>query len=137
MAVSMVFVMATYNSAMQYGFSYMTFVKVLKTMWLELAVAFLLQTFIAAPVAARLLPKIVDPQSKRRIMVSVAMAGCNVLIMAPLMTFYVCLVKNGITLDLPLKWLPRLIINFPFALFVNVFYVGPFVRFVHRTICRR
>jgi hypothetical protein len=137
MVFSMVFVMATFNSAQQDGFSYMTFARVLQTMWLELPVAFILQLFVAVPIAARLLPKIVNPQSERRIMVSVAMTGCNVLVMAPMMTLFVCLVRNGFSLDIPLKWLPRLVINFPFALFVNIFYVGPFVRFAHRTIYNR
>ncbi|WP_411682512.1 hypothetical protein [Clostridium thailandense] len=35
---------------------------------------------------------------------------------------------------MPLLWLPKLALNFPFALCIQIFYIGPLVRFIFRTI---
>ncbi len=136
MVLVMVYCMTVYNAAIAHGLSWGTFLAALRTMWPEVAAAFLAQHFLGAPIAARLLPQIVDPADKRRIMVQVAMAGCMVFVMAPAMTLFVSVMHSGLTADMPLRWLERLAVNIPFAFFIQIFYVGPLVRLIYRSVCR-
>lgn len=137
MVLFMVYCMCLYNTGRVQGFSYASFAVALRSMWLEVPAALMLQHFVGAPLASRLLPGIVDPASERRGLVQVAMAGCMVLIMAPCMTLFVSIVRGGFTADLLVRWLPLLVVNFPFAFFIQIFLAGPVVRFVHRSIFRR
>ena len=54
--------------------------------------------------------------------------------MAPMMTLYVSIYHMGITPGLLDHWLTKLVQNFPFALCAQVFYVGPLVRLIFRTL---
>lgn len=54
--------------------------------------------------------------------------------MAPLMSLAATILHNGLTIEVPILWLTALIKNFPMALFLQIFYVGPLVRLVFRTI---
>ncbi len=62
------------------------------------------------------------------------MAGFTVSMMAPMMTLFVTILHNGFVKNVPLLWLPKLALNFPFALCIQIFYIGPLVRFIFRTI---
>jgi hypothetical protein len=137
MVFCMVFCMAAYNSALQNGLSYTTFPLVLRTMWPEAAAAFVLQRFAAGPAVKRLLPRIVDAASAKPLLVSVYTAGLTVFLMAPMMTLFVTLLKNGFVKEVPLAWLRNLAANFLFALCIQVFYVGPFVRLVFRLLFKK
>ncbi len=137
MVVVMVYFMTVYNAALEGGLSYSTFLSAFRTMWPEVVAAFLAQQFIAAPLARKLVGQIVDTQSEKRVFVQIAMAGCMVFIMAPCMTLFVNILHHGFSPDMPLFWLKKLVINFPFALCIQVFYVGPLVRLIYHTLYRR
>lgn len=53
--------------------------------------------------------------------------------MAPLMSLAATILHNGLTIEVPLLWMNAIIKNFPMALFLQIFYVGPLVRLVFRT----
>lgn len=57
--------------------------------------------------------------------------------MAPMMTLYVSICHMGLCPELPGHWLTKLVQNFPFALCAQVFYVGPLVRLIFRTIFKK
>jgi len=57
--------------------------------------------------------------------------------MAPMMTLYVSIYHMGLCPELLGHWLTKLVQNFPFALCAQVFYVGPLVRLIFRTIFKK
>ena len=134
MVVTMVFCMTLYNMAVEFGFRYSTFLDAIREMWPEALGAFIAQRYIAGPVAKKQVSRHFTMGKDKPLFITVAMAGFTVFLMAPIMTLYVAILHNGFVADVPLFWLEKLAINFPAALFLQIFYVGPFVRFVFRLV---
>lgn len=130
MVCLMVYVMTLFNIAQEMGLSYETMLVALKEMWIEAIIAFVVQRYVAGPFARRTLVRQFDGAAPG--VRTVTMAACNVMLMAPIMTLIVNAMYNGISADLPMIWLRRLLFNFPFALCMQVFYVGPLARLIFR-----
>lgn len=137
MVLSMVYCMTLYNMSLEYGLNYSTFLHAFLGMWLEVIAAFLAQTFVAGPIVKKLVFRLFKPGVDKPIFISLAMAGLTVSLMAPMMTLFVTILHNGFVTDVPIIWLPRLFLNFPVALCLQVFYIGPLVRLIYRTIFER
>jgi hypothetical protein len=130
MVVVMVYSMTLYNMAVEFGLHYSTFLNAIREMWLEVAGAFVAQRYIAGPRAKKLVSRHFTLGRDKPLLITVAMAGFTVCMMAPMMTLYVAILHNGFVLDVLPIWLEKLAVNFPAALFLQIFYVGPFVRCV-------
>jgi len=137
MVVIMVYCMTVYNMALEMGLSYSTFLNALLGMWPEAVAAFIAQKFIAGPMAKKLTFRFLQPGVDKQILVTIAMAGFTVCMMAPMMTLFVSFLHHGLVSNLPLLWLPKLVQNFPFALCMQIFYVGPLVRLIFRTLFKK
>ena len=137
MVVTMVYCMTIYNMTLEFGLSYLTFINAFWGMWAEVVAAFIAQKFIAGPMAKKLTFRFLKPGVDKPILITIAMAGFTVFMMAPIMTLFVSILHNGFVLGLPFLWLPKLVLNFPFALCIQIFYVGPFVRLIFRTIFKK
>ena len=137
MVLLMVYTMTFFNTALETGLTYQTFGLAFAHMWTEVAAAFVAQRYIARPLVHRLMNHLFpDGEGSPRVHL-IAMAGCTVMLMAPMMTLFVTFLHHGITADAPLLWLPKLLVNFPFALFMQVFYIGPLVRVLFRALFGR
>lgn len=75
----------------------------------------------------------VDPKEDKPIFVILAIQCCTVLIICPLMTFIVNVIKGGFRVSLLTDWINLLALSFPAAFLLQVFFVGPFVR----TVCSK
>lgn len=137
MVVAMVYCMTLYNMVLESGLYYSTFPSAFLDMWPEAAAAFLAQKFVSGPIARKLTARLVEPYNGKPVLNILVMAGCTVSLMAPLMTLFVTILHNGFVINFPLLWLPKLVINFPFALCIQIFYIGPSVRLIFRTIFKR
>jgi hypothetical protein len=124
----MVYAMTVYNTALEIGLTYAVFKIALLGMWAEALAAFIAQRYIAGPLAKKMVHRWFTPGIDRPIIMTVAMAGCTVMCMAPMMTLFVSVIHHGLSAELPLLWLPKLLVNFPFALIIQIFYVGPLAR---------
>jgi hypothetical protein len=137
MVICMVYWMTFFNKAIDQGLSYGLFLDALREMWPEVCIAFLVQRYIARKNADRLVKNYLSVvKGPSSFFIPVINAAGNVMIMAPIMTFLINLLHNGFTTDLGLLWCKRVIFNFPFALCIQTFYVGPFVKFVYKKISR-
>lgn len=136
MVLPMVYCMTLYNCALENGLTYAVFLISLKTMWVEVAAAFVIQKFIAGPLVKKIVFGVLKVDRDKHLLVILSMAGLTVSIMAPAMTLFVSLFYNGIVAELPLIWLSKLIVNFPFALIIQIFYIGPLVRFLFRNVVK-
>jgi len=137
MVISMVYCMTVYNMALENGFTVFTLGDALLYMWPEVIAAFFVQRYMGKKVADRVLHNLADVNTAKPSFISVCIAAGNVIIMAPCMTLLVNIMKGGIGPDLIDRWLPKLAVNFPFALCIQIFYVGPFVRLVYGLIFER
>lgn len=137
MVLSMVYCMTLYNLALDKGFSGGSFFAALKAMWPEAAAAFIIQRYLVGPRVRKLVTGSFQPGTDKPIFILMTTAGLTVAFMAPIVTLFATLLHNGFTSQFPVLWLSRLAINFPFALCVQLFYVGPFVRFVFRTVFKK
>lgn len=137
MVVVMVYCMTLYNMVLELGFHYSSFKDAFLGMWVEVIAAFLAQKFIAGPMAFKLTRRVLTPGEDKPIFIILVMAGFTVCFMAPIMTLIVSIYHNGFVWNLPLLWLPKLVLNFPFALCIQVFFAGPLVRFIFRTIFKK
>lgn len=137
MVVVMVYCMTLYNMVIEFGLRYPTFLHAIRDMWPEAAGAFIAQRYVAGPMAKKLASRHFTMGKDKPLLITVAMAGFTVMMMAPIMTLYVAILHNGFIPDVPLLWLEKLAVNFPAALFLQIFYVGPLVRFVFRWLFKK
>lgn len=137
MVFTMVYSMTIYNMVLEFGFTYDTFLKAFLGMWPEAAGAFVAQRYIAGPRVQKKVMSWFKPGVDKSVFITVAMAGLTVSMMCPIMTLYVTILHHGLSRDILLFWLPKLVQNFPFALCIQLFYIGPLVRLVFRTIFKK
>lgn len=134
MVFPMVYIMTVYNIAIATGgLQYETFVQAILAMWPIYLIAFIAEKLIVGNLAKKLAFRIVSPTDKP-IFIILAISSFTVCIMAPLMSLAATILHNGLTIEVPILWLTALIKNFPMALFLQIFYIGPLVRLVFRTI---
>jgi hypothetical protein len=136
MVFVMVYCMTLYNISLELGFTYATFGKALLGMWVEAVAAFFAQRYIAGPMAKKLTGRILQPGVDKPVFILVAMACFTVCFMAPIMTLFVTIYHHGFVKEIIPYWLPKLVLNFPFALVIQIFFAGPLVRFLFRTLFR-
>lgn len=134
--ICMVYCMTAYNLVLEQGFTLVTFLDALRLMWIEVIMAFFVQRYIAKRVAKKVLHLMLDVRTAKPSLISVVVTAGNVIIMAPCMTLLVNILHHGISPQLITYWLPKLALNFPFALCIQIFYVGPFVRLVYRVLMK-
>lgn len=137
MVLIFVYVMTFYNAGLEGEVTLSTFGYALTHMWPEVIGAFIAQRYIASPVVKRLVARIFTPGEDKPIFIILATAGFTVSMMAPMMTLYVSIYHMGLAPGLLDHWLSKLVLNFPFALCAQVFYVGPLVRLIFRTLFKK
>lgn len=137
MVVAMVYCMTLYNLSLEFGLKYSTFLNAFLGMWYEALAAFIAQKFIAGPIVKKLVFQRFKPGIDKPIFITIAMAGFTVSLMAPMITLFVTLLHHGFVSNVLILWLPKLVVNFPVALCLQIFYIGPLVRFIFRTIFKK
>lgn len=137
MVLCMVYAMTFFNLAIDRGLSYALFVQAIKEMWIEVILAFFVQRYIARKNADHIIDIVCSGASEPSpILIPVCTAAGNVMVMAPIMTFLVTLIHNGFVYNLGILWGGRVILNFPFALCIQIFYIGPLARLIYRGISK-
>ncbi len=135
MAFCMVYCMTVYTISLNSGaLRYQVFAMAIKEMWLEYIVVFCLIFFIITNTAKRLALRIINPTSAQPIYMLLSIQCFTVCQIVPVITLFATLVHNGISVDWFCQWIQLAVICFPMALCLQVFFVGPFVRLIFRTI---
>ena len=132
------------------GFS----VEVIKNSWIfipiEFVLAYLCEIFIGSPLSVKLALKAIDPKKNDHMIVETAIICATVGIMCPLMSFLATIIYNGIIAvgmnGAPLDnflinfipyWLQKVVLNFPFALLSQLFFIQPLVRTIFKAIFKQ
>lgn len=135
MVFCMVYVMTVYTVALKFGaLSYQVFYLAIKEMWLEYVVVFCLIFFVITNTAKKLAFRMIQPGSTQPIFMILAIQCMTVCQIVPVITLFATLVHNGITSNWFCQWLQLAVTCFPMALCTQVFFVGPLVRCIFRTI---
>ena len=136
MVFVMVYAMICYNIAMSVGgVENYIFKAALGELPLMMVVAFVLDTFIAGPLAKRQAFKIVSPQESKPIWMVLAISVFSVLFMCPMMSLAATLLfKGGLNANTFSAWVQTTIVNFPMAFFWQLMIAGPLVRGIFKKL---
>ena len=133
MEAIMVYGMVVYNVALNIGgVSSKTFLLALKELPIMVPIAFVLEFFIVGKLANILAFKVVTPQDRPQI-ITYAISICICCIMCPIMSLIATFLFKTPSFGM---WIKTWALNFPMAMFYQMFYCGPFVRLIFRTIFR-
>lgn len=135
MVFCMVYCMTVYTVAYNAGgLSYTVFLAAIKEMWIEYVIVFILIFFVISPTALKLSGKLIDRTKNSPIISIVATQSLTVMMIVPAITLIVTFIHGGFTAAWFTSWITTAVLCFPMAFFLQVFYVGPFVRFIFRRI---
>lgn len=135
MATVMVYGMIVYNVALNTGgVTGMTFLMALHEMPIMVPIAFVLEFFVVGGLAKKLAFTVMRPTDRPQF-ITYAISICICCIMCPVMSLIATfLFKDTKTFGM---WIQTWAMNFPMAILYQLFYCGPFVRFIFRTIFRK
>ncbi|MBP3263175.1 DUF2798 domain-containing protein [Pseudobutyrivibrio sp.] len=134
MATIMVYGMVVYNVALNMGgVSGATFLAALHELPIMVPIAFILEFFIVGKIAKALAFTVVRPTDRPQF-ITYAISICICCIMCPIMSLVATILFKGTkTFG---TWVQTWAMNFPMALLYQLFYCGPFVRLIFRSIFR-
>ncbi|MBE5890746.1 MAG: DUF2798 domain-containing protein [Lachnospiraceae bacterium] len=134
MATIMVYGMVVYNVALNTGgVTGETFLLALHELPIMVPIAFILEFFIVGKLARFLAFQVMKPTDRPQF-ITYAISICICCIMCPLMSLVATILfKDTKTFG---TWVQTWGMNFPMALLYQMFYCGPFVRLIFRTIFR-
>ena len=136
MVIVMVYAMVCYNiSTNMGGLSNEVFLMALKELPLMGVIAFILEFFLIGKLAQKIALKLLDPKKTPPILITMGISTVIVCFMCPIMSFFGSIFFNYEVMEnIIAKWLQIAVLNFPMALCWQIFYAGPFVRFIFRKI---
>ena len=139
MVFVMVYAMICYNIAIATGgVENYIFKAAFAELPIMMVVAFVLDTFIAGPLAKRQAFKIVTPGESKPIWMILAISIFSILFMCPLMSLVATILfKGGLGTDTFATWIETTAVNFPMAFFWQLLIAGPIVRGLFGRIFRR
>jgi len=134
MATVMVYGMVVYNVALNMGgISTATFIAAVSELPIMVPIAFVLELFIVGKLARVLAFTVMKPTDRPQF-ITYAISICICCIMCPVMSFFATILfKENPSFG---TWVQTWGMNFPMALLYQLFYCGPFVRFIFRAIFR-
>lgn len=134
MATVMVYGMVVYNVALNTGgVTGQTFLLALHELPIMVPIAFILEFFIVGKLARALAFSVMKPTDRPQF-ITYAISICICCIMCPTMSLVATILfKDTHTFG---TWIQTWAMNFPMALLYQLFYCGPFVRLIFRTIFR-
>jgi hypothetical protein len=131
MAIIMVYGMIVYNVALNTGgVSGFTFLAALNELWIMAPIAFILEFFIVGKIAKKLAFSVVQPTDRPQF-ITYAISICICCIMCPTMSLIATFLFKEPSFG---TWVQTWAMNFPMAICYQMFYCGPFVRLIFRTI---
>ena len=131
MATIMVYGMVVYNVALNAGgVTGTTFIAALHELPIIVPIAFVLEFFIVGKLARKLAFTVMKPTDRPQF-ITYAISICICCIMCPTMSLIATLLFKAPSLG---TWVQTFAMNFPMAICYQMFYCGPLVRLIFRSI---
>ncbi len=138
MVFFMVFCMTVYSISLQMGgFGTSILGMAIREMWLEYVIVFIIAHFFVSKSAVVLAKRIIDPAKSQPIFFMLAVQSFMVCQMVPLITLIATFLHGGAAGDWFGTWIQQVALCFPVAFCLQIFYVGPLVRLIFRTIFKK
>lgn len=135
MVFFMVFCMTVYTISLNMGnLSGQSFLLAIKEMWVEYVIVFVMNFFVISKAAQKLAFRIVTPGQDKPIFIILAIQAFTVCLTVPTITLIAVFIHNGFTADWFTNWLTLAVRCFPMALCLQIFFVGPLVRWIFRNL---
>lgn len=129
-------------------------VDVIKNSWIfipiEFVLAYICEVFVGSPLSLFLGLKAINPKNNDPMIVETAIICATVGIMCPLMSFLATILYNGIIavgmngaslnnflINFIPYWLQKVVLNFPFALLSQLFFIQPLTRTIFKAIFKK
>ena len=119
------------------GVTYGLFAQSIREMWIEFAFVFLLVFFGVSRIAPRIALKLLHPRELPQILFTLVVQGLTVSMVVPAVTLFASLLHGGVNPGFFPRWIQLAGQCFPAALILQVFYIGPLVRWLFRLLFRR
>jgi len=127
-----------YNLAISMGgMSNQVFVTSRGVIAVEFIFAFLLSVLFVGKIAEKIAFRVVDPKTDRPYIITTAITCVTVCFMCPMMSFIATILYDGFTAEFIAQWMQKIVFNFPFAFFTQLFFIQPFVRLLFRNIFKK
>ena len=139
MVIVMVYAMVCYNIAFDKGgMSSDIFLLALHELPIMGAVGFVLEFFAVGKLSQKVTFKHFDPKNTNPFVITVMISSVTVAFMCPLMSFIASILFGfQDAAHIVPNFLQIWVRNFPMALFWQLFYAGPLVRFIFRLIFKK
>ncbi len=135
MAFAMVYGMICYNIALNRGgMTNEVFLLAFHELIIMWPVAVILELFVVEKLSQKLAFRLVNPAEDKPIFVLLAICSMIVCLMCPMMSFVATLLFKAPGKEIIAVWLETTVLNFPMALCWQIFFAGPFVRLIFRSI---
>lgn len=119
---------------------------------IEFILAYLSEVLFIGPLVSKLVLKKINPKEHKQVIIEVAIICTTVCLMCPWMSFLATILYKGIFPGLIFNdasftigkfflyfipnFLQTVVLNFPFALCSQLFYIQPLTRKIFKTICK-
>lgn len=131
MVIVMVYALVVYNISLDKGgLTNEVFLIAFGELVIMGIVGFILEMLIAGPLAKKLAFRLVTPGKDKPIFVILAVSAMTVCLMCPMMSFVAVVLFKGVDAQLLSKWIQTSVMNFPMAFCWQIFFAGPFVRWI-------
>lgn len=138
MALVMVYALICYNIALDKGgLSNAVFLLAFHELTFMWPIAVILELFVVEKLAQKLAFRIIAPESNEPIFIVFAISAITVCLMCPMMSLVATVLFKNPGSEIIAVWFQTTVMNFPMALFWQIFFAGPCVRFVFRMLFRK
>ena len=129
MAFVMVYAMICYNISLNVGgLQSFVFLAAFKEMMIMWPIAVVLELLFVGKLAQKLAFRLVTPGKDPMIMMILGISSMSVCLMCPLMSLVATILFKSAGSEFVAVWLQTTAVNFPMALFWQIFFAGPLVR---------
>lgn len=138
MALVMVYAMICYNISLNTGgMKNEVFLLAFHELIIMWPLAFVLEMFVVERLAQRLAFRIVTPGKDKPLFITLAISSFIVCLMCPMMSLAATILFKNAGSEFVAVWIQTTALNFPMAFFWQIFFAGPFVRLVFRTMFKK
>lgn len=139
MVIIMVYGMVFYNVCLAMGaVTNAAFLEALKELPLTGLIAFVLEFVLVGRLMKFIAFRTIDPSKTQPFFITLLISCLTIAFMCPLMSFIESLIHNyNGAENIIVNWLKTMGFNFPMAIVWQLFYCGPLVRLIFRTIFKK
>jgi len=135
MVLVMVYAMIVYNISLSLGgLENKVFLLAFKELVIMGPIAFIIDMFLVSKIAGKKARNIVDIKKDNPFLMVLMISCISILLMCPIMSLVATILFKSIDAQFISVWIQTVCFNFPMALIWQLFFAGPFVRFIFNKI---